>query len=135
MADIDVPEPETLFDDYNTRGYGIKLQTQKIGENHTFYESETGHLLGQARKAAQYQSYIKKYLRCVASIDENVGRVLNYLDENNLTELFESETSGNIERSEESTGKIEDTKEPEMFEDSESEENFEIPAFLRRQKN
>lgn len=86
LADIDVPEPETLFDDYNTRGYGIKLQTQKIGENHTFYESETGHLLGQARKAAQYQSYIKKYLRCVASIDENVGRVLNYLDENNLTD-------------------------------------------------
>jgi cell division protein FtsZ len=27
------------------------------------------------------------------------------------------------------------TKEPELFENSESEENFEIPAFLRRQKN
>ena len=26
-------------------------------------------------------------------------------------------------------------KEPEMFENTESEENFEIPAFLRRQKN
>ena len=27
------------------------------------------------------------------------------------------------------------TKEPEMFEESNSEEDFEIPAFLRRQKN
>jgi hypothetical protein len=28
-----------------------------------------------------------------------------------------------------------ETKEPEMFEKLESEEDFEIPAFLRRQKN
>ena len=28
-----------------------------------------------------------------------------------------------------------ETKEPEMFEDSDSEEDFEIPAFLRKQKN
>ena len=28
-----------------------------------------------------------------------------------------------------------DTKEPEMFSESELEEDFEIPAFLRRQKN
>ncbi len=86
LADIEVPEPETLYDDYSTRGYGIRLQTQKIGENHTLYDEETGHLSGKARKAAQYQSYIKRYLRCVASIDENVGRVLKFLDDNNLTE-------------------------------------------------
>ena len=30
---------------------------------------------------------------------------------------------------------FEKEKEPKMFEDSESEEDFEIPAFLRRQKN
>ena len=86
LADIEVPEPETLYDDYSTRGYGIRLQTQKIGENPTLYDEETGHLSGKARKAAQYQSYIKRYLRCVASIDENVGRVLKFLDDNNLTE-------------------------------------------------
>ena len=28
-----------------------------------------------------------------------------------------------------------ETKEPQMFEDSDSEEDFEIPAFLRKQKN
>ena len=29
----------------------------------------------------KYQRYIKDYLRCVASIDDNVGRVLDYLEE------------------------------------------------------
>lgn len=34
----------------------------------------------------KYQRYIKDYLRCVASVDDNVGRLLDYLDENNLSE-------------------------------------------------
>ena len=29
----------------------------------------------------KYQRYIKDYLRCVASVDENIGRLLDYLDE------------------------------------------------------
>ncbi len=28
----------------------------------------------------KYQRYIKDYLRCVASVDDNVGRLLDYLD-------------------------------------------------------
>ena len=34
----------------------------------------------------KYQRYIKDYLRCVASIDDNVGRLLNYLDEDGIAE-------------------------------------------------
>lgn len=37
-------------------------------------------------KQWMYQRYIKDYLRCVASIDENVGRLLDYLDQEGLTE-------------------------------------------------
>jgi len=32
----------------------------------------------------KYQWYIQDYMACVASVDENVGRLLNYLDKNNL---------------------------------------------------
>ncbi|MBP8128846.1 MAG: sulfatase [Candidatus Hydrogenedentes bacterium] len=32
----------------------------------------------------KYQRYIKDYLRCVASVDDNVGRMLAYLEENRL---------------------------------------------------
>ena len=32
----------------------------------------------------KYQRYIKDYLRCIASVDDNVGKVLDYLDESGL---------------------------------------------------
>ena len=34
----------------------------------------------------KYQRYIKNYLRCIDSVDENVGRVLDYLEANDLRE-------------------------------------------------
>lgn len=32
----------------------------------------------------RYQRYVKDYLRCIDSIDENVGRILDYLEKNDL---------------------------------------------------
>lgn len=37
-------------------------------------------------KRFKYQRYLRKYLQCVHSIDENVGRLLDYLDANGLRE-------------------------------------------------
>jgi arylsulfatase A-like enzyme len=34
----------------------------------------------------KYQRYIKDYLRCVASVDDNIGRMLDYLDESGLAD-------------------------------------------------
>lgn len=34
----------------------------------------------------KYQHYLKDYLRCILSVDESVGRVLDYLDANGLAE-------------------------------------------------
>ncbi len=44
------------------------------------------NLQGKELAGWKYQRYIKDYLRCVASVDENVGRVLDYLDEKGLAE-------------------------------------------------
>jgi len=41
---------------------------------------------GRALAEWKAQRYLKDYLRCVASIDENLGRVLDYLDAHGLTE-------------------------------------------------
>lgn len=52
---------------------------------------ERGKLLQQLRPKGKellkykYQWYIQDYLACVASIDENVGKVLDYMDKKNLT--------------------------------------------------
>jgi arylsulfatase A-like enzyme len=53
--------------------------------------AERGKLLQKLRPKGKellkykYQWYLQDYLACVASVDENVGRVLKYLDDNNLT--------------------------------------------------
>jgi len=41
-------------------------------------------LQGDALIRAKYQRYIKDYLRCVAGVDDSVGRVLDWLDEHDL---------------------------------------------------
>ncbi len=43
-------------------------------------------LTGEALKKWKYQRYIKDYLRCIASVDDNVGRLLDYLDQAGLKE-------------------------------------------------
>ncbi|GAA4818025.1 sulfatase [Litoribaculum gwangyangense] len=43
-------------------------------------------LSGEALKRWKYQTYIKDYLATIKSVDENIGRVLNYLKENGLEE-------------------------------------------------
>jgi arylsulfatase A-like enzyme len=44
------------------------------------------NLEGEALVRWKYQRYIKDYLRCVASLDDSVGRLMNYLDESGLAE-------------------------------------------------
>lgn len=56
----------------------------------TIYE-ERGKLIRQMLPRGndllkyKYQWYMQDYLACVASVDENIGRVLKYLDENGLS--------------------------------------------------
>jgi len=44
------------------------------------------HLTGQALVRWKYQRYMKDYLRCIASVDDNVGRLLDYLDKSGLAD-------------------------------------------------
>jgi len=87
LADVDIPEPSNLFDDYQGRSEALKKQLQYIGSewgDHTNFEEETEQLQGKARRKRQYQLYMKKYLRCVKGVDDNVGRILDYLDASGL---------------------------------------------------
>jgi len=98
FEDIEIPEPSNLFDDYRNRAEAIRQTTQKLTMERAIYlhpadggqfdgvRNAIGGLEPDERKHRTYQYFIKAYLRCAASIDENVGRVLDWLDANGLAE-------------------------------------------------
>jgi arylsulfatase A-like enzyme len=87
--DIEIPIPETFDDDYKTRSDAARQQEMTIERHLTpkdlKMEPPSG-LAGQELKRWKYQRYIKDYLRCIASVDDNVGRLLDYLDTSGLAQ-------------------------------------------------
>jgi arylsulfatase A-like enzyme len=87
--DGDIPEPATLRDDYATRTDAAHETTMTIGKHLTLTDLKVAPppgLTGDALLRWKYQRFIKDYLRCVASIDDNVGRLLDFLDRSGLRE-------------------------------------------------
>jgi len=109
--DREIPEPATLFDDNSGRGTAAKEQDMSIEKTMTKNDLkltptrnltpeqkqawdaaygpkneafEKADLQGKELIRWKYQRYIKDYLRCIASVDDNVGRLLDYLDESGL---------------------------------------------------
>lgn len=87
--DIDIPEPVTFNDDFSTRSNAAKEATMRIDQDLYDIDLKVDPPKGLSPaelKSWKYQRYIKDYLRVVASIDDNVGRLLDYLDEAGLTD-------------------------------------------------
>ncbi|MCC2684603.1 MAG: sulfatase [Paenibacillaceae bacterium] len=87
--EIDIPEPETLFDDYANRASAADAATMRIGRDLNKRDLKEDLPEGLSPKEVvqwKYQRYIKDYLRCVASVDDNVGRLLDYLDEDGIAD-------------------------------------------------
>jgi len=87
--DVDIPLPETFNDDYKTRSDAARQQEMTIERHLQPKDVKMTPPVGlseEALKKWKYQRYIKDYLRCIASVDDNVGRLLGYLDESGLAE-------------------------------------------------
>jgi len=111
--DVKIPEPATLFDDYKTKSAAAREQEMTVerhlNENdlkltrpnglneeqlaawNKAYEPKNkafreANLTGKDLVRWKYQRYIKDYLRCIASVDDNVGRLLDYLDKEGLAD-------------------------------------------------
>ena len=112
-----IPEPETLFDDYDTRLPYAEEANMKINfrplppmEEHNYQNNiyfarmtqeqrekwhhykdpeskeyrrlkKQGLLSDRTEKRFAYQMFIKDYLRLIDGVDENVGRILDWLDQ------------------------------------------------------
>ncbi|BFT74610.1 sulfatase [Paenibacillus sp. P36] len=87
--DIDIPEPETFNDDYSNRASAASAAEMRIDRDLTLTDLKVeppAHLEGAALKSWKYQRYMKDYLRCVASVDDNIGRLLDYLEQEDLAQ-------------------------------------------------
>ena len=62
-----------------------QLQEWNSAYNPRNEKFQKANLKGKDLVRWKYQRYLKDYLRCIASIDENVGRVLDYLDKTGLS--------------------------------------------------
>ena len=108
-----IPEPHTLRDDYQNRLVPASTQSMTIDRHLTNNDLklnpprnltteqksawdaaygpknkafEDAGLSGDALLKWKYQRYAKDYLRCIDSVDEGVGRILDYLDESGLAD-------------------------------------------------
>lgn len=84
-----LPEPLTLRDDHRDRGAAAAMSTARVDTMHQrghLPQEPPGALEREERLSWNYQTFIQNYLRCVAAVDENVGRILSYLDRNGLRE-------------------------------------------------
>jgi arylsulfatase A-like enzyme len=107
------PEPETLFDDY--AGRGLAERDQQMTIEHTMNDKDLkltppaqlsadqraawdayyvprnekfrqAKLTGRDLVRWKYQRYMHDYLGCVRAVDESVGRVLKFLDDEHLAD-------------------------------------------------
>ena len=124
---MEMPEPSTLFDDYENRaspasrqemeidrhmawGHDLKVVPSPDDPGYRQYMNSYGRLdpeqkamwdaIYEPKNAAmkaqdlqgrelvrwKYQRYIKDYLRCIQSVDDQVGRVLRWLDAQGLAD-------------------------------------------------
>jgi arylsulfatase A-like enzyme len=141
LEDVDIPEPENLFDDYEGRTSSASEQEMTIRDHlniasdlkvtapvagtsieklrqgvpktssmdpasieefrrmtpdqrtawDAYYVPRNERFRGKNLEGKEllrwkYQAYLKDYIRCVKAMDENVGRVLDYLRQNGLEE-------------------------------------------------
>lgn len=86
--DREIPLPATFDDDYATRTAAARMQTMTI-EKHltpTDVKREPPPGLSERElKIWKYQRYMNDYLACVQSIDDNIGRLMEFLDAQGLT--------------------------------------------------
>jgi len=109
-----IPEPPTLYDDYATRTDALRENRQRVFDDLTRRDlkltpppgltpaqrqqwlnvkptevevQEDGRprtLRGDELNKWKYQRYMRDYLACVQSVDDNVGRLLDFLNESGL---------------------------------------------------
>jgi arylsulfatase A-like enzyme len=85
----EIPYPDTFDDDYSDRASAAAAARMRIDRDlneRDVKQPVPEGLSPEEEKRWKYQRYIKDYLRCIASVDDNVGRLLDYVERAGLAE-------------------------------------------------
>ncbi|TNJ41506.1 sulfatase [Tamlana fucoidanivorans] len=99
LSDVKVPEPESLYHQpywgsEATRGkndslihmMGSSISPRHRNRNYVNIYKTKQRGAEKEQTSAAYQEYLKRYLRCVKGVDDNLGRFFKYLKDNGLWE-------------------------------------------------
>ena len=83
--DIDIPEPESLWRrrEHGPKGrpaYGTSVGPRNKRRNMGHHMFVDRSLRAREYTRESYQRYLKKFLRCVKGVDDNVGRLIAHLE-------------------------------------------------------
>jgi arylsulfatase A-like enzyme len=106
LEEVEVPEPDTLFDDYVGRAFPVKNQKMTIANELAMdqdikiserfakdprFEKRNQDFAARPRQGQEltrwkYQHFVKDYLRCVRAVDDSVGQILSALESEGIAE-------------------------------------------------
>ncbi len=79
---VRIPEPGTFWDDYHSRSAAAREAHQRIGDMLDFNPPKD--LTARQRKQWNYQQLMRHFLGTLKAQDDNIGRLLDYLDKSGL---------------------------------------------------
>ncbi len=84
--DVEIPAPRTFEDRLEGRPEAVRKAEMAIADMPDFRTRGVPETLSrEERKRGNLQALVKNYYRVLLGVDENVGRLLDYLDRNDLT--------------------------------------------------
>ena len=81
---VRIPEPGTFYDDYTQRSAAAREARMRISEMPDFHPPSD--LTERQRKQWNYQKFMDHFLATFRAQDEDLGRLLDYLDQSGLSE-------------------------------------------------
>lgn len=77
-----IPVPDTFEDDYLTRSAAVRRAAMRVADHLStadLKQNPPDGLTYEEQALWKYQRFMEDYLRCVDSVDDNVGRVIDWL--------------------------------------------------------
>jgi arylsulfatase A-like enzyme len=88
FSNEEMPRPDNLFDQYENRAEPSRRTTLKLEymTQNTFPHDRLAGVDELSQREYIYEQYIRSFLQCGRVLDENVGRILDFLEKEGLDE-------------------------------------------------